>query len=501
MAIRGGGSAWSILDEPRQLGQQEWDPRCGCRRAERLRPVNTSVSLPDDLVSWVEDVGGGALVEADRKPGGARKEAWFVDLRREDGTVTECFLRYDRSDPAQTKDPWTLHREATVYLALQGTDVPVPRVLGVHPVHQAMLSERVGGETWFSRIADADEREATARDFMTKLAALHALDAASLTLPAFPTVTTVAEAVRAELDEWDRILADRGGAPDPALTFSLSWLRRNVPAYDGPPVLVQGDTGPGNFMYSGGRVTAVVDWELAHLGDPMDDIAWLSLRATQEPFTDFPTRLREYEALSGNRIDEARVHYYQVMAETKLQVMSHRPARDDGAEQRGDGGGGDVGNIFIYGLLHRRLWLEALGAALGISAERAEARVARSPSDHDWMYDAVLRQLRDVIVPRTEDPLAAARGKGIARLIKYLAEVDLYGGAYQEQELDDLSELVGSRAGTVEEGRRAAAAAVATGSVRDEDYLRVLWRRVARDTELARPAMGVLADRHWPDLR
>ena len=79
-------------------------------------------------------------------------------------------------------------------------------------------------------------------------------------------------------------------------------------------------------MYSGGRVTAVVDWELAHLGDPMDDIAWLSLRATQEPFTDFPTRLREYEVLSGNRIDEARVHYYQVMAETKLQVMSHRPA-------------------------------------------------------------------------------------------------------------------------------------------------------------------------------
>jgi hypothetical protein len=117
------------------------------------------------------------------------------------------------------------------------------------------------------------------------------------------------------------------------------------------------------------------------------------------------------------------------------------------------------------------------------------------------MYAAVLRQLRDVIVPRTEDPLAAARGKGIARLIKYLAQVDLYGGAYRDQELDDLTTLVGSRPGTVEEGRRDAAAAVAAGSVSDEDYLRVLWRRVARDTELARPAMGVLADRHWPDLR
>jgi len=90
-------------------------------------------------------------------------------------------------------------------------------------------------------------------------------------------------------------------------------------------VLVQGDTGPGNFMYADGRVVAVVDWELAHLGDPMDDIAWLALRATQEPFTDFPARLREYEALSGYAIDEARVRYYQVMAEAKLQVMGHRP--------------------------------------------------------------------------------------------------------------------------------------------------------------------------------
>ena len=135
---------------------------------------------------------------------------------------------------------------------------------------------------------------------MVKLAALHALDPAALDLPAFPAVETVADAVLAELDEWERVLAERGGTPDPALAFSLRWLRRNVPDYDGPPVLVQGDTGPGNFMYSGGRVTAVVDWELAHLGDPMDDIAWLSLRATQEPFTDFPTRLREYEALSGN---------------------------------------------------------------------------------------------------------------------------------------------------------------------------------------------------------
>jgi aminoglycoside phosphotransferase (APT) family kinase protein len=108
---------------------------------------------------------------------------------------------------------------------------------------------------------------------------------------------------------------------------------------EGPVVLVQGDSGPGNFMYAGGRVVAVVDWELAHLGDPMDDIAWLTLRATQEPFPDLPARVGEYEALSGHAIDEPRVRYYQVMAEAKLQVMAHRPggmaARFDSAEGGG----------------------------------------------------------------------------------------------------------------------------------------------------------------------
>ncbi len=470
--------------------------------------MSDAVSLPDDLVTWIEEVGGGRLLAADRKPGGARKEAWYVDLEAADGSTIPCFLRYDRSDPARTKDPWTLHREATVYAALQDTAVPVPRVLGVHPVHQAMVSERLVGENWFSRIRDPEEREATARDFMTKLAALHALDVTSLDLPAFPPVEAVRDAVRAELDEWDHVLAARGGTPDPALVFSLGWLRRTIPHYDGTPVLVQGDTGPGNFMYADGRVVAVVDWELAHLGDPMDDIAWLSLRATQEPFTDFPARLREYEALSGNAIDEDRVHYYQVMAETKLQVMGHRPDRGaedaSGGESGGGadgGGGGDAGNGFIYAALHRRLWLEALATATGLELTPAEELQARARREHDWMYDAVLAQLRDVIVPRTTDPLAQARGKGIARLIKYLARVDVYGAFYDACELEDLEDLLGGRPGSVQAGREEAAAAVAAGTVADEQYLRMLWRRVARDTELARPAMGALAERHWPELR
>src|SRR5205823_3111267 len=81
-------------------------------------------ALPADLVAWIEDIAGGRVTRVDRQPGGARKEAWFVDTQGATGEVDELFLRYDRTDPAKTGDPWTLHREATVYLALQDCEVP-----------------------------------------------------------------------------------------------------------------------------------------------------------------------------------------------------------------------------------------------------------------------------------------------------------------------------------------------------------------------------------------
>ena len=179
--------------------------------------------------------------------------------------------------------------------------------------------------------------------------------------------------------------------------------------------------------------------------------------------------------------------------------MSHRPpaAADDG---RQGGGAGDIGNGFIYGLLHRRLWLEALAGVAGIDLTPAEPVPVPEPADHRWMYEAILAQLREVVVPAIADPLAASRGKGMARLIKYLAQVDAHGQFFEGCELRDLEELLGRRPPTIAVGRAEVATEVRCGRLSDGAYLGYLWRRVARQTELARPAMGVLADRHWPSL-
>jgi len=460
-------------------------------------PSADPLALPPAILEWIEDATGSTVERVDRRPGGARKEAWFVDVKGPDGP-RELFLRYDRSDPEQTRDPWTLRRESIVYLALQGTDVLVPTVVAVHPTEQAMLTERVAGDSWFSWIRDPDEQLSVARDFVTRLAALHRLDPRTLDLPGFPTGCTIRAAVLHELDEWERVIEARGGQLDPGLRISMDWLRAHAPDDDRPAVLVQGDTGPGNFMYRDGKVVAVVDWELAHLSDPMDDIAWLSLRAVQEPFTHFPDRLAEYAELSGNPIDEERVHYFRVMAETKLLVMSHAP----GGRRlvRTGGWGGDLGNGLIYGVLHQRLWLEALAQVMGLEEQQAEQPPPHETTDADRLFDDVLGQLRDVIVPRVDDPLAKQRAKGVARILKYLAAMQRDGAFFTERELDDLEDVLGERPADVEEGRAAMAAAVEAGRVTDEEYLRYVWRRVARENELLRPASGVMADRHWPPL-
>ncbi len=188
-----------------------------------------------------------------------------MDVETGDGTILPLFLRYDRLDPAQRGDPFTLHREAHFYRAFADSPVPVPRIVGVHPTEQAILSERVPGQAWFSRIRDEDERVSVASDFMRILAEMHRVDPHRLQLPDQHPETGLRQLVAQEIDTWETVYRDAGGKADPLIELALTWVKRNIPDVDGPVVIVQGDTGPGNFLYENGRVTAVLDLELGHL--------------------------------------------------------------------------------------------------------------------------------------------------------------------------------------------------------------------------------------------
>lgn len=451
------------------------------------------VDVPDHIREWIEGVAGGDVVHASRQAGGGSNEAWFVDIARPDGATDEIFLRWNRADPDVSGNPWTMHREAEIYRALSETAVPVARFLAVHPTEQAMLVTRLRGENWFSRLTDPAEQVSVAKDFITHLAALHSLDPEQLAIPGLDASDPVPVHVRLQLDEIEAIIATRGGEPDPVLRLALDWLSDNIPDYAGPVVLVQGDTGPGNFMYADGRVVAVVDWELAHLGDPMDDIAWVSLRAVQEPFTDLDARFAEYEDLSRHRLDLDRIRYYRVLAGAKIMVMSHGIRADARAAAGSDPGAG-----LIFGQLHRRLCAEALADVMRIELEPVD--VPDESPVGDPLYDVVLDQLRHVVTPRIEDGFAVQRIKGLARVLKYLAAANRYGPAMRAAEISELAALLGERPTDVASGRSAVAEAASAGRISRERALQALYAGVQRDNELCRAASGALADRHYDPL-
>lgn len=457
----------------------------------------TVITLPAEILDWIAEVAGSPVANASRVPGGASREAWFIDVT--DANQPPLFLRYSRERRPAGGLFHNLRTEGEVFLALYATDVTVPRTLAVHPTEEALLAERVAGATWFYRIKDPEEQVRVAQDFIRNLAALHRIPATELDIPGLGPVRTIREHVLEEIENMRR-RAGASGDVDPLVAMSLDWLEGNVPDYDGPPVLVQGDTGPGNFMYEDGRVTAVVDWELAHWGDPMDDIAWLSLRTVQDTFTHFPDRLREYEELSGNRIDEQRIWYYRLFAETRLN--SNRPS---GAPHPVDSSdeitpvAGDVGNPLIYGMLHRRLTVEALAHNVGVTLTPADLPPAAPPEDWHSHYNQMLGSLL-TIVPRIDDPLASQWAKGLARLVKFLKEIDRDGRSFRAAELAELAALLGAEPADVHEGRRAVGSALRQGLLSEKEYVEYQWHQVQRDDHLARTASGALRERTWPPL-
>lgn len=453
---------------------------------------------------WIADVTGGEVGDVVALPSGGRA-GYFVDLLL-DGSVHLLYLQQGRGLEADASSFQGSVTEAEVYRALRPHGIPVPRVWGVDGEHDLLLVDRVPGTVWFRAPADVAQQEAVAKDFIAHLAGWHSLDAATLDLPSFGPVTSRREHQIHQNTENERTIRAGAGTRrlDPLVEWSIEWLRDNVPSSDGHVVLVQGDTGPGNFLYEGSKVTGIIDWELAHLGDPMDDIAWLSWRAIQHGFPDFPQRMREYEQKSGELVDEARVLYYRLNAFTRLgpwfglaDMGEPNPYHDAIHDPRNIRAAD--GSVLIFATLHRRMRIEATAAAWGIELPPREVLIDGVVRDHAAMYDRILEQL-SIIAAESGDRGASSLAKGVARQVKYLKEVDRFGNSFDEIERDEIGALLGSVSTDLKVARTALLAAARAGRVERDDYLKYHWHRVVRDDHLMRTASGAVYDRSWPAL-
>ena len=438
----------------------------------------------DELFGWVERTQGGPVMRAHQISGGNRARSWAVDVARPEG-VAELYLRYQPPRPPSA-EPYTVWREAKFYQALSGSDVPAPRLVAVHPDHQAILTERARGVAEFRRLHDDAQRRVIAGEFVDGIARLHRLPLAGRDIPGLAPGATMADCVRQELAIW-RAMYDETGRRDPLIDLGLDWLERHVPDPPAPPVLVHGDAGPGNFLFDQGHMTALLDWELAHAGDPMEDLAWFSMRCVMEPVPDFAGNIRQYAARSGRKVDLARVRYHRVFVSARVTIIRHRNVT------------GLPGNSIVSCALNRRLLVTALAEAEGIALPRP-ARLEAPPTERTWLYDAIIADMRAEIAEVATAGTVVAAAKNAAKVMKYLRETDRYGATIEAQDCAELNAMTGAAPASAQAGMAALLDAMHAGRVGFADVIRFYAGSTARAATLAAAASGGLGTRSFPPL-
>ncbi len=439
-------------------------------------------------IAWVEEITGGKVARLERTSTGSSRATFLVDVQLPDRRTAELVLRRDTGDGPLSNTELSLARESTVYRALAGTGVLIPRLLSVLPGGEALLVERARGQENLGT-ASEEERTAVVESFVHALAALHNIDPATLDLPGFARPRTGPEHALLDLSLWERIFNERVRRPAPLVRFAFGWLRRHTPEKVARTVLCHGDVGPGNFLFADGEVTALLDWEFAHVGDPMDDLAWLTVRGNHlSSFGDQARNFASYAEFTGIPIDPARIRYYQAFVLLRMAV-SCLVALDERS------GNMDVSVHLNLLPALEKLLPELLAEMSGVSIPAVELPQPLAPVPNGEVIEFIQTSVAS-LSREVADASTRARLRGIGGLLAHLEAADRYGQAVEEATLAELGDILRSLPASLSEGLATLDEMVRSGRGAEEDLLAFFCRHGQRGVSLwpasARTARPIL---------
>jgi aminoglycoside phosphotransferase (APT) family kinase protein len=283
--------------------------------------------LTRSVVRWYPGARG--ATSATRLTGGASQETWSFDIVHPDGAVGAILRRAPAGDGAASGRACGLVTEAALIRLAHAAGVPSPLVLHVldesDRLGTGFIMQRVAGETIPRKILRdavfAEVRPKLARQLGGILAKIH-----GIALPHLPELRRMSAATEMDELERDHRASNR---PRPVFELALRWLRDHDPGPSERTTLVHGDFRHGNLMVGADGVRAVLDWELAHVGDPIEDLGWMCVNSWRFGEIDRPVGgfgAREelfdgYEAASGVRVDPQRVMFWEIMGTLRWGVM------------------------------------------------------------------------------------------------------------------------------------------------------------------------------------
>ena len=284
-----------------------------------------------------------AVRDLARISGGASRETYrFVGSWTQGGQARERKLILRRDPPASLID--TERRiEFEAYRAFHGTSVPAPEMLwleeGDGPLdHPFFIAEEIAGFQagpgllWAAPYLDSHARLAERK--WTILGEIAKADPAVNGLADVMPAVAAEDCWNRELTYWEEVLNDDEAEPLPIIRAAIRWLRANPPPPAQKVGVVHGDYRTGNFLYdTQGEIHGILDWEMAHLGDPLEDLGW-----SLNPIWTFGRGLAGgldsdaeavaiWERASGLAADPAALHWWTLFNCVKGQAIWVSSAR------------------------------------------------------------------------------------------------------------------------------------------------------------------------------
>lgn len=308
-------------------------------RQDALAPPSGVHAVWGEIEAVIEAVTGHRPTLLSQQPlaGGASMETWAVDigLGPDGHTRTPLVLRRDRGT---RMNPLALNRVQEFRLIERaraaGVRCPQPRFhAGEREGRQWLLMERCPGESVGRRVVRAPElaaaRDGLAYTMGAQLARIHRLpvDASLAFLPRPAAGQSPAEwaleGTRAALQGLHR--------DNPVWAYALRWLAQHAPADDGARAVLHGDFRVGNLLVTPEGLSAVIDWEFAHIGDPHEDLAWPTLRDWRFEHDALPVGgvgtldrfIAGYQDEGHPHVDLARMRWWALLGNLRWSITCH----------------------------------------------------------------------------------------------------------------------------------------------------------------------------------
>lgn len=269
--------------------------------------------------------------------GGASRQTWSFDATV--GSETHALVL--RSEARKGVTSMASEFEYRLLQAAHEAGVPVPRMHALGDDSLGMpffLMERVEGETLARRLLRNDEYAST-RNVMTPqlgaaLAAIHRIPINTPGLESLPRPLAGKRPAESELTKFDQTYRAITLDPHPAFELAFHWLKRHLPPAT-EPRLIHGDFRIGNVIFGPEGLRAVLDWELAQIGDPLEDLAWVCVRAWRFGSDDKPVGgigereelWNAYQAAGGAKVDPAAARWWEVFGNLRWGIMTIMQAR------------------------------------------------------------------------------------------------------------------------------------------------------------------------------